>query len=355
MVACDRKRVYRRDDCNDPARWLSVELGISPWKARRLLNAGYALDHLPVLASAFERGELSTDKFVELARFVSPDTEAELLTWAKRTSPAGIRARAEQELRVPTEDVRDADRWRSLAWEWDEAKTRLSGWFSFPPDQGAEFVKGVERQVNRMPVSPEDSESPNVREARRADALVAMASASIANDQSPDRATIVVHTDIDGVLDGDKNGVLHGGLPLPPEATDLVACDSRVQIVLHDEAGAMFHISSPSYVVPKWMRRQVEHRDGYRCTFPGCGTRAFTDIHHIVPWPIGPTQPSNLIVLCRTHHRLIHIHKWHVDLRKNGETAWFRPDWSPYEPRPAPGPEDPSHMQVPHGAPRAEE
>lgn len=296
IVRCDRKRVYRRDDSFDMAAWLSVELGISAWKAGRLLRAGYALDELPLMAAAYERGELSTDKFVELARFVTRDTEEGLLRWAKRTSPAAIRARADQELRAAVDEVRDADRWRSLNWEWDEGNTRLSLWGALPADQGAKFIAAVARVAKKMPVTPIDDPDPETNiEARRADALVAMASASIANDQHTDRATVVVHADVHTILEADRNGVLHGGLPLPPEAASLLSCDSRVQTVVYDEDGTIFHVGSPSYVVPSWLRRQVEHRDDYRCTFTNCGRKAFT-----------------------------------------GTTRWFRPDWTPYQPRPAP-------------------
>lgn len=340
IVRCDQKRVYRRDDCFDMAQWLTIELGISAWKARRWLAAGYALDALPLSSAAYERGELSTDQFVELARFATAATEKKLVPWAKRTSPAGIRARADRELRASEEDTKEADRWRSLTWEWDDGNTRLSLWGSLPADHGARFIRAVDRLAAKMPITPEDpgdgSDPASTRDARRADALVAMASASIAADQEADRATLVVHTDIDGLLQGDRNGVLHGGLPLPANATSLAGCDSRVQTVLHDEDGDIFHIGSPSYVVPKWLRRQVEHRDDYRCTFPNCGRQGFTDVHHIVAWPLGPTRLSNLTLLCHSHHRLVHIHGWHVDLRTDGTTAWFRPDWTPYEPRPAP-------------------
>src|SRR5688500_6227741 len=178
MVRCDLKRVYRRDDSYDMAQWLSVELGISRWKAARWLKAGHMLDELPVLRSAYENGELSTDKFVELARFATRETDASLLTWAKRTSPAGIRARADQELRAAEEEIRDADKWRSLAWEWYEGGTRLSYWGSMPADHGAKFIAAVERQAKKMPRSPVDE--PTNADARRSDALVAMASASIA-------------------------------------------------------------------------------------------------------------------------------------------------------------------------------
>lgn len=335
MVRCDLKRVHRRDDSFDMPRWLATEMGISSWKAARWLAAGYALDELPVSTAAYERGQLSTDQFVELARLATRGTEDGLLAWAMRSSPAAIRARADRERRIDEDDTKEAARSRSLEWEWDEDKSRLA-WGSLPTDDGTRFINAVERQSRRMPVPQETEGLIATQDARRADALVAMASASIADDHASDKATIIVHTDIDGILDGDKNGVLHGGLPLPPEATELLGCDSKVQTVLHDDEGGMFHISSPSYVVPKWIRRQVEERDDYRCTFTGCGTKALTDVHHIVPWPKGPTQPSNLIVVCRTHHRLVHVFKWHVRLLIDGSTEWFKPDWTPYRPRPAP-------------------
>lgn len=75
--------------------------------------------------------------------------------------------------------------------------------------------------------------------------------------------------------------------------------------MLHDSDGGTFGIGSPSYVVPRWLRREVERRDGFRCTFATCGRQGFTQVHHIVPWPDGPTELTNLTLLCHAHHRLI--------------------------------------------------
>lgn len=342
IARCDLNRVYRGDDELDMARWLAGELGISPWKASRLVTAAQALEGLPNSTAAYERGQLSTDQFVELARFATRATEDELLPWAIRSAPAAIRARADRELRLREEDLRVVDRYRSFSWEWDDDRTRLSIWGSLPADHGARLIKAVDRLAAKMPVTPEDdgdaSDPPSTRDARRADALVALAGAAIASDQDADRSTVMVHAEVGTILDRDRNGVLHGGLPLPPNATDMEACDARVQTVLHDENGGIFHISSPGYVVPRWLRRQVQFRDDYRCTFPRCGRRGFTDVHHIVPWPEGPTALSNLTVLCRSHHRLVHIHGWHVQLREDGTTEWFRRDWTPYRPRAGPSP-----------------
>ena len=41
-------------------------------------------------------------------------------------------------------------------------------------------------------------------------------------------------------------------------------------------------------------------------------------------------------MVCPTHHKLVHEFGWHVTLGKDGTARWFRPDWRPYSPRPAP-------------------
>ncbi|WP_240630658.1 HNH endonuclease signature motif containing protein [Mycolicibacterium sp. GF69] len=46
----------------------------------------------------------------------------------------------------------------------------------------------------------------------------------------------------------------------------------------------------------------VRMRDMY-CRAPGCDVPADRcDIDHTIPWPLGPTHPSNLKCLCRKHH-----------------------------------------------------
>lgn len=48
----------------------------------------------------------------------------------------------------------------------------------------------------------------------------------------------------------------------------------------------------------------VRFRD-MTCRFPNCDQPAeHCDVDHTVPWPLGPTHPSNLKCLCRKHHLL---------------------------------------------------
>ncbi|MGI8407455.1 MAG: HNH endonuclease, partial [Actinomycetota bacterium] len=90
-----------------------------------------------------------------------------------------------------------------------------------------------------------------------------------------------------------------------------------------------------SRLIPPRVRRALERQDGWCCSFPSCGARAHLHAHHIVPWPLGPTDLENLTLVCPFHHKLVHEGGWHVTMH-DGMPDWFRPDWTPHIPRPGP-------------------
>ena len=54
----------------------------------------------------------------------------------------------------------------------------------------------------------------------------------------------------------------------------------------------------------------VQWRD-LTCRWPGCDKPAeYSDIDHTVPWPCGPTHPSNNKCYCRTHHLIKTFGGW---------------------------------------------
>jgi hypothetical protein len=80
-----------------------------------------------------------------------------------------------------------------------------------------------------------------------------------------------------------------------------------------------------SYRPPSWMVDLVKARDGH-CRFPGCSVNArFCDLDHVRPWPTGPTEPGNLVCLCRRHHRIKQSLRWHAELHVDGSMTWTDP------------------------------
>jgi hypothetical protein len=76
---------------------------------------------------------------------------------------------------------------------------------------------------------------------------------------------------------------------------------ARIREVRHPGADTS---PQPRYTPSRATCEFVRCRD-LTCRFPGCDKPAqFCDLDHTVPYPVGPTHPSNLKCLCRFHHLL---------------------------------------------------
>ena len=123
---------------------------------------------------------------------------------------------------------------------------------------------------------------------------------------------------------------------IPLETARRLACTARVQVVVEDRGGRPVGVGRLSREPPPWLVRLVRYRDR-GCTFPGCGTRAFTVVHHIRWWSRGGrTDLENLTLVCLFHHKLVHEYRWGLRRDPDGALAWSRPNGTPY--RPGPGP-----------------
>ena len=90
------------------------------------------------------------------------------------------------------------------------------------------------------------------------------------------------------------------------------------------------------------LRRALSHRDR-TCRFPGCRGQ-IREGHHVQHWARGgPTTLSNLVSLCRRHHRAVHEEGYQVARNPEGEFQFRRPDRDeiPDVPPPAPVPDNP--------------
>jgi hypothetical protein len=192
----------------------------------------------------------------------------------------------------------------------------------------------LERVADSLPVMPGEEGVWNA-DARRADALVALASARLASDADPDRSTVVVHASVEALAGGVGGCEIESGPAISPE-TATPGLQRPGPAVVEDSVGQVVHLGRMTREPSAWMLRQLKYRDS-ECTFPACGSKRFTQAHHVLWWEKGGTTDlDNLVLICSFHHRLVHEHGWSLIREQDGTVRWFLPDGTPYRAGPAP-------------------
>ena len=162
-----------------------------------------------------------------------------------------------------------------------------------------------------------------------------MCSARLAGDEDQDRATVIVHADLDVLYDADTNAVIEGGPVIAGPTVQRLLCNARVQMVVEQPDGSVAGVGRMSREPTAWMMRQLRHRDG-GCRFPGCDARRFTQAHHIEWWSRGgATDLDNLTLICSFHHKLVHEYRWTIERTDDGDLVWHRPGSARYRAGPA--------------------
>jgi hypothetical protein len=158
---------------------------------------------------------------------------------------------------------------------------------------------------------------------RRADALALFAETFLRDGYKAlgggERQQIVVHVDSETLRDETPGRCeIEGGPSIAVQTALRMSCDaSRVSIV-EDEAGRPLDVGRKTRTIPPAIRRALRSRDAC-CRFPGCTHTQFLDGHHIRHWAHGgETKLSNLVMLCRFHHRQLHEGQVDVQMLDDG-------------------------------------
>ena len=121
-----------------------------------------------------------------------------------------------------------------------------------------------------------------------------------------------------------------GGLHLGREAARRVACDAGVVVLLHDAGGEVLDVGRRTRAIPSALRRALLSRDHGQCQFPGCESH-HCDAHHVEHWADGgETRLTNLVSVCRFHHRAVHEEGFRVvPAEVEGQFRFLRPNGEP--------------------------
>ena len=344
----DRRGAWAEWGVKSCAHWLNWKCGLDLGAAREKLRVAHALEALPRIAAAMASGSLSYSKARAMTRVADTATEAYFLNVALHGTAHQVEKlvrafrRAQESQELSREAQQQAN--RSLSWFHDEdgslvIKARL------PAEAGAVFLKALEAAGNELPppdVSAATSLEPvQSSTSRRADALALMAESFLASDQQAlsggDRQQIVVHVDAQTLRHGHAGRCeLEEGPGIASETARRLACDASLVVLIENEQGEPLNVGRKTRTIPPALRRALNSRDR-GCRFPGCTHTRFVDGHHVQHWAQGgETKLSNLVSLCRFHHRLVHEGRVVVQVLDDGAFRFIRPDGQSFD-SPAPG------------------
>ncbi len=130
---------------------------------------------------------------------------------------------------------------------------------------------------------------------------------------------------------------LEHGPSIAAETARRLSCDAGVVRIFEDSKGEPLDVGRKTRTIPPAIRRALNARDK-GCRFPGCTFKRYVDGHHVHHWADGgETRLSNLVTLCRFHHRL--VHEGQVDgpgPRRRGVSIRSKPDGETFESPPVP-------------------
>lgn len=344
VAELDRRRAWADWGSKSCSGWLSYACGLAPSAAREQVRVARRLEELPAVCEAFGKGELSYSKTRAISRVASEESEAELLDLARHATAAQLEkvARAYRGVvSAQVEKAHDTYEDRHFSYQWDDNGSLLVRG-RLPAEDGALLMRSLDDARHRLRASaeaPEMEKGPS-----NADALVSLAETGLATGgaerQGGERNQVVVHVDSAALADDEPGGPceIENGPALAPETARRLACDASL-VTMAERDGRPLSVGRKTRSIPPALRRALQHRDG-GCRFPGCTQHRFVDGHHIEHWAHGgETKLSNLLLLCRHHHRLIHEGGYAVQRTGPGSLRFARPNGSPI----------PAHPRTPTG------
>jgi hypothetical protein len=331
----DSNELYREDGARSASDWLVERYRISRERAAGFVSVASNLPGLPNLREAYEAGDLSIDQLKPLVKVADEESDEFLAAEAPGWSEQQCRIVAGRLRRIGNGNEQETKCRRSLRTFWDGDWLTLYG--RIYGDAGVVVEEALRRVSDQV---PRDAETGTFEpyDARLADALVQIASQSLASgaEGDADAATVVCHVDALTVAGLAGHAELSGSQQIAVDTARRLLCDCRFQIVKENENGEVVGLGRLTRVVPWWLRRLLHLRDG-GCRWPGCARTTWVDRHHIEHWGDGgPTDPDNLLELCRHHHGCVHEGGWRIDGEPSGEVRFVSPRGRILTSRPAP-------------------
>ncbi len=313
------------------AAWLRDELQVSRGDAGRDLALGRAVAQWPAVAAALTAGEISARSAGVLCSALSrlPDVDDELvgmlLAAAKLWDPLELaRALAARvAAAAPVQSMRDAE----------EVYDRRRLYHSITVDDMGRVDAWLEPELAELFRDALDAESVRDRSAgdtrtpaqRRHDAFGRLVRRAVGAPDMPKRhgapVQLLILAPVEAVeqVPGAEPARTAGGHVLSPGALARLACSSPMARCML--AGSIpLDLGRVVRIATEAQYRALVARDR-GCAIRGCDRPAsWCTPHHVIPWQHGgPTDLSNLLLICEAHHHTLHDRERPLPL-KDGRT-----------------------------------
>jgi hypothetical protein len=335
----NRTEAWRGDGALSMRSWLITHLHIGGARACVLVEASEHVEALPRLCAALCAGDLTLDVFAPIASVCPAQSDQEVAQAAVEWTPRQARDWAAQLRGKQDEDSARQAQDRQV--HFNDAKRTIVAQLTddaYGAVKAALVARGS--RAGHVSASDDDYEPPA---ARYADALLEFCTGGGGKGGGKSggvrvSTTVVVHTDLERLLNGDGYGhaSLEGVGPISAEVARRLACDADVIFSFDAPDGSCLDQRALGRDPTPAQRREMARRD-QGCRFPGCTWNHVTNVHHIV-WASeqGPTVMSNMLTLCVAHHNRVHELGWSMDGDANATVTFTSPQGHRYSSVPSP-------------------
>ncbi len=327
----DRRNGWSDSATQSCAHWLNWKCGIAMGAAREKVRVARALENLPKVSAAMARGNLSYSKAREITRVGNTENEDYLLMIAEHGTAQHVEnlVRAYRRCQDAEELSREARQQqnRCVSFRYDDEGSLVLT-CRLPAEAGALILKALDLAVEDVPAGT--SSEPVPFSARRADALARVAESFLAHGvmEAPgtDRQQIIVHVAAETLRNRSAGCCeFEHGPSMAAETARRLSCDACVVALIEDDDGEPLNVGRKTRTISAPLRRLLNARDK-GCRFPGCANARYIDFHHVQHWANGgETKPTNLVSLCRFHHRAVHEGGFHIEILDDGAFRFVAP------------------------------
>ena len=328
------------------------QFGISAYRARQLARTAQGVAAMPQILGAVRDGRISADQGGQVADShkrapMSEQDQQELLdlgAWQGHDDFKKTVAVREDQRRAKDGMSRaERQRARRSLKVFDGAGGMVVLHGELDQVSGERFKIAIGAMSDKMLVDDIAYDPIRTFEQRNADALVALVTQQPADSANPNplagapdcgirpqKTVLVVSADYDAIEGRVKNAGLIDGTPIELDELRRLACEADIVPMIFGDDGQPLYVGRAQRAVTKAQKLALYKRDR-RCV--GCGLRPqVCDAHHIIPWDQnGPTDITNLVLLCPRCHTKVHKH--HHTIQNDTDNGRYR-----LQPPPRPSP-----------------